>query len=153
MVQKNVPLRQRGDVTVNVTTQAVSSSWRPSRSEAAPVAVQFNTAMRDLTMEQKVIRQLPLSDAKPGHAGAARSVGQRRRSTVRQNFDHYAANAYDIGGTTAGQNDVLIDGSPLTNSSKLGYNPPVDAVAEYTVVQNASTPSTGTAPAASSPCR
>ena len=32
---------------------------------------------------------------------------------------------------------MLIDGSPVANSSKLGYNPPVDAVAEYTVSQNA----------------
>ncbi len=135
IVQKNVPLRQRGDATVNLSLKP-SSIQETVVVEAAPVGVQFNTALRDLTVNQEVIKQLPLATRNP--ATLARLdpsvTGDLSRSA---NFDHYAANAYDIGGATMGQNDILIDGSPLANSSKLAYSPPVDAVAEYTVVQNA----------------
>ncbi len=43
----------------------------------------------------------------------------------------------DIGGGTKYRNDVLLDGTPLTAGNKLGYTPPMDAVSEYTIQQNA----------------
>jgi hypothetical protein len=55
----------------------------------------------------------------------------------------------DLGGGTKYRNDILLDGTPLIAGNKLGYTPPMDAVTEYTVVQNSSTPNLATARAAS----
>src|SRR5438046_3598929 len=41
-----------------------------------------------------------------------------------------------LGGGTKYRNDILLDGTPLIAGNKLGYTPPMDAVTEYTVVQN-----------------
>jgi len=89
-----------------------------------------------VTVEQALFQELPLISRNPVTlATLDPSVnGDWARNA---NFDHYAPNAYDIGGRTIGRNEVLIDGSPLANSSKLGYDPPVDAVADYMVKQNA----------------
>jgi hypothetical protein len=135
VAQKNVRVHQRGDVTVDVTLK-VSEFVETVTVEAAPTGVQFNTAQRDLTLENSFIRDMPLAQRNPATlAQLDPSVNGDFGRTA--NFDHFAANAYDIGGKSAGQNDILIDGAPLTNSAKLAYNPPVDAVAEYTVLQNA----------------
>ena len=135
VVQKNVRVAQRGDVTADLTLR-VSDLAETVTVERSPVEVQFNTASRDMTVQQQFINELPLAQRNPATlAQLDPSVNGDYTRTA--NFDHYAANAYDIGGRSAGQNDILIDGSPLTNSAKLAYNPPVDAVAEYTLLQNA----------------
>ncbi|MGH9161071.1 MAG: carboxypeptidase regulatory-like domain-containing protein, partial [Vicinamibacteraceae bacterium] len=135
LVQKNVRVPQRGDVTVDMVLR-VSDVAETVTVEASPVAVQFNTSHRDLTIEQSFIKEMPIATRNAATLAILDpSVnGDFDRSS---NVDHYAGNAYDIGGQTKGQNDILIDGSPLANSAKLGYNPPIDTVAEYTVIQNA----------------
>lgn len=136
VVQKNVRVPSRGDVTVDLTLAISGVSESVTVVVESPVAVQFNTAKQDLTVEENLIKDLPLSTRNPATL-AMLDPSVNGDFTRNANFDHYAANAYDIGGATAGKNDILIDGSPLTNSAKLAYNPPVDAVAEYTVLQNA----------------
>lgn len=135
VVQKNVRVPQRGDVTVDVTLKP-SDLVESITVEATPVAVQFNTADRALAVEAALFKDLPLISRNIATLAALDpSVnGDWTRNAI---YDHYAANAYDLGGRTMGRNEVLVDGSPLANSSKLGYNPPVDAVSEYTVRQNA----------------
>jgi hypothetical protein len=135
LVQKNVRVPQRGDVTADLTLQ-VSEVQEVVTVEGSPIGVQFNTAARDLTVDETLIKELPLSTRNPATLALLDpSVnGDFNRNS---NIDHYAANAYDIGGQTKGQNDILIDGSPLANSAKLAYNPPIEAVSEYTVLQNA----------------
>ena len=136
VLQKDLRLRQRGDLTANLTMQVSSVSESVSVVAEAPAQVQFNTTNQNLTVESDLFRQLPLASRNPATL-AALDPSVNGDWTRNANYDHYAANAYDIGGRTMGRNEVLIDGSPLANSSKLGYNPPVDAVAEYTVSQNA----------------
>lgn len=135
VVQKNVRVHQRGDVTADIALE-VSDITETVTVESGVANVQFNTANHELTLENLFFKELPLATRNPATLIALDpSVnGDFNRNA---NFDHYAANAYDIGGPTRGQNDVLIDGSPLANSSKLGYNPPVEAVGEFTVKQNA----------------
>lgn len=134
-VQKNVRVHQRGDVTADLTLK-VSGLEETITVEESPVSVQFNTAQRDLTLDAAFIKDLPLAQRNPATlAQLEPSINGDYGRTA--NFDHYAANAYDIGGNTRGQNDILIDGSAVTNSAKLAYNPSVDAVAEYTILQNA----------------
>jgi len=135
LVQKNVPVHQRGDVTADITLK-VSDVVETVTIEASPVGVQFNTANQEMNVEQALFKELPLISRNPVTL-VALDPSVNGDWTRNANYDHYAANAYDLGGRTQGRNDVLIDGSPLSNSSKLGYNPPVDAVGEYAVKQNA----------------
>lgn len=134
-VQKNISVQQRGDVTVDVVLK-VSDIAQTVTVDASPVAVQFNTADRTMTVQGNLFRELPLVSRNPATL-AALDPSVNGDWTRNANFDHYAANAYDLGGRTMGRNEVLIDGSPLANSAKLGYNPPVEAVSEYAVRQNA----------------
>lgn len=135
VIQKNVRVQQRGDVTVDIALK-LSDVVETVTVEASPVSVQFNTSNREMTVETQMIKTLPLVSRNPATL-AALDPSVNGDWTRNANFDHYAANAYDLGGRTLGRNEVLIDGSPLANSAKLGYNPPVEAVSEYTVNQNA----------------
>jgi hypothetical protein len=136
VVQQNVRVGQTGDVTANVQLKMSSLDEVITVSES-PVAVQFTTANRELSLEPALIQELPLIGRNPVTLTFLDpSVGMMEAART-ATFDHYAANVYDLGGHTTGQNEVLIDGAPLSNSSKLGYNPPVEAVGEYTVRQNA----------------
>ena len=135
VVQKNVRVYQYGDVTADMTLR-VSDLVETITVEASPVAVQFNTASREMTVESALFKELPLISRNPVTL-VALDPSVNGDWTRNANYDHYAANAYDIGGRTIGRNEVLIDGSPLANSSKLGYNPPVEAVGDYAVRQNA----------------
>jgi len=136
LVQKNVRVHQRGDVTADITLK-VSEIAETVTVEASPVAVQFNTTQHEMTVEQSLFTQLPMVTRNPATLIGLDPSTNMPDPTRTGNIDHYAANAYDVGGMTAGQNDVLIDGSPLANSSKLGYNPPIEAVGEFTVRSNA----------------
>ncbi|MEK7830010.1 MAG: carboxypeptidase-like regulatory domain-containing protein, partial [Acidobacteriota bacterium] len=138
VVQKNIRLHSRGDVTADITLE-VSDIAETVTIESGAANVQFNTTNHELTVEQTFFKQLPLATRSPANLIALDPTTnvRGRNSAAVANFDHYALNAFDIGGRSAGANDVLIDGSPLANSSKLGYNPPLDAVAELTVKQNA----------------
>ena len=57
LIQHNILVQQRGDVTVDLKMEmgAVNESITISDS---PVALQFNTASRDLTIETKMVREL-----------------------------------------------------------------------------------------------
>src|SRR5262249_40090118 len=63
-IQPNVLVQQRGDVTVDpkMETGAISESITV---EGTPVALQFNTATRDLTIETKMVRELPSNTRNP----------------------------------------------------------------------------------------
>ncbi|MFN0103148.1 MAG: carboxypeptidase regulatory-like domain-containing protein, partial [Bryobacteraceae bacterium] len=135
VVQKNVRVQQRGDVTVDFGLK-VSDVSQTVTVDSSPVAIQFNTADRTTTVDSSLFKELPLTSRNPATL-AALDPSVNGDWTRNANFDHYAANAYDLGGRTLGRNEVLIDGSPLANSAKLGYNPPVEAVGEYAVRQNA----------------
>lgn len=136
LVQRNVRLGQRGDITADLTLK-VSAVEETVTVEASPVGVQFTTANRDISLEPALIQELPMIGRNPVTLTFLDpSVGMTEAART-ATFDHYAANVYDLGGHTTGQNEVLIDGAPLGNSAKQGYNPPVEAVAEYTVSQNA----------------
>lgn len=136
VVQKNVRVHQRDDVTVDITLRVADLVESVTVQAESPVSVQFNTASHTLSVEASLFNELPLASRNPATL-AALDPSVNGDWTRNANYDHYAANAYDIGGRTMGKNEVLIDGSPLANSSKLGYNPPVEAVDEYTLQKNA----------------
>ena len=136
-IRKSVRVQQRADLTVDFKLEVGSLVETVSVTEA-PLGLQFTTATRDLTVEQEMVKELPSSTRNPFQLAMLDPMTVNRGSTVEtQPYHHRTANEMDIGGGTKYRNDVLLDGTPLTAGNKLGYTPPMDAVTEYTVQQNA----------------
>jgi hypothetical protein len=135
-IQKNVVVQQRADVTVDVKLKVGGVDETITVTES-PVAVQFNTATRDLTVEQQMLRDLPTFTSNPLQLARLDPTVINRGSAVEvQPYFHRTANEADLGGGTKFRNDIVLDGTPLTAGNKLGYTPPTEAVTEYTVQQN-----------------
>ena len=136
-VQTGVRVQQRGDVTVDLKLEVGGIEETVTVTEATPT-IQFNTATRDLTIEQEMVKDLPSGTRNPLQLAMLDPTTIQRGSTIEtQPYHHRTANEMDIGGGTKYRNDVLLDGTPLTAGNKLGYTPPMDSVSEYTIQQNA----------------
>src|SRR5215831_12717920 len=135
-IQHNVLVQQRGDVTVDIKLE-VGAVNESITVETTPVALELNTSTRDLTIETKMVRELPSNTRNPWQLAALDPTIINRGSAVEtQPYHHRTANEMDLGGGTKYRNDALLDGTPLIAGNKLGYTPPIDAVTEYTVQQN-----------------
>jgi len=135
-VQQNILVQQRGDVTVDIKME-VGEMTQSITVEASPVALQFNTASRDLTIETKMVQDLPSLTRNPFQlAMLDPTILNRGNTSETQPYHHRTSNEMDLGGGTKYRNDILLDGTPLTAGNKLGYTPPMDAVTEYTIQQN-----------------
>jgi Carboxypeptidase regulatory-like domain len=135
-VQKNIRVQQQADVTVDVKLAVGEMSETVTVTES-PVALQFNTATRNLTVEQEMVRELPSFTGNPLQLAKLDPTVVGRGSPLEvQPYFHRTANEADMGGGTKFRNDIVLDGTPLTAGNKLGYTPPSDAVNEYTVQQN-----------------
>ena len=135
-IQQNILVQQRGDVTVDVKLE-VGEVTESVTVEASPVSLQFNTASRDLTIETRMVKELPSLTRNPFQlAMLDPTILNRGNTSETQPYHHRTSNEMDIGGGTKYRNDVLLDGTPLTAGNKLGYTPPMDAVTEYTIQQN-----------------
>ncbi len=137
--QKNVVVRQRGDVTADITAE-VGGVADVVTVEAPPVQVEFTTSGSALTIENKVIDQLPIRGRNPYSVSTLDptvSPGTGSTSNENRPYHHAYANDIDAGGGTQRANDVLLDGVPLTSSYKTSYTPSMDAVQEVTFQKNA----------------
>ncbi len=137
VVQRNVLVQARGDVTVDVMMK-VASLNETVTVEASPVAIQFNTSSKDLTLDQKAVQSLPIISRNPTQLAylspVVRNAGNRNETSP---YHHWAGNDMDVGGGTYRRNDVLLDGTPLEAGPKVAYTPPMDAIAEFNVATNA----------------
>jgi hypothetical protein len=137
--QKNVLVRQRGDVTSDVTLE-VGGVADVVTVEAPPVQVEFTTSSSALTIDNKIIDQLPIRGRNPYNVSTLDpTVSPGTGTTANENrpYHHAFANDVDAGGGTRSGNDVLLDGVPLTSSFKTSYTPNLDAVQEVTFQKNA----------------
>jgi hypothetical protein len=137
--QKNVIVQQRGDVTADIKLEAGGVS-EVVTVEAPPVQVEFNSSNNALTIESKVIDQLPIRGRNPYNVSTLDptvSPGTGSTSNENRPYHHAYANDIDAGGGTQRANDVLLDGVPLTSSYKTSYTPSMDAVQEVTFQKNA----------------
>jgi hypothetical protein len=137
VVQRNVLVQARGDVTVDVTMK-VGGLAETVTVEVTPVAIQFNTSTKDLTLEQKSIESLPLISRNPTQLAylspVVRNAGNKNETSP---YHHWAGNDMDIGGGTRRKNDVLLDGTPLEAGPKVAYSPTMDSISEFNVSTNA----------------
>ncbi len=135
-VQKNVLVQARGDVTVN-TTLETGSTMESITVEASPVAVNFNTSTMGMTLDTKMANNLPIIHRNPFLLVSLNPATVVRSSTEQSPFHHWAASQLDVGGNTSTKNDIILDGSPSMTSQKSSYTPPMDAVQEVNLQQNA----------------
>jgi len=136
--QKNVSVQQRGDVTVDLTL-GIGRLEERIVVEAAPIAVQFNSSSKNMTLGRDLIDQVPLAGRNPYNlANLDPTMLTAPNSTEAENrpYHHAFANDYDAGGGTNRANDVLLDGVPLGASYKTAYTPSIDAVEEITISKN-----------------
>jgi hypothetical protein len=138
-VQENVEVRVRGDIAVDLKL-AVGGVQETVTVEAPPIAVQFGSSSTLLTIENKVIDQLPIRGRNPYNVATLDptvSPGTGSTSNENRPYHHAYASDIDVGGQTTRANDVLLDGVPLTSSYKSSYTPALDAVQEVTFQKNA----------------
>jgi hypothetical protein len=138
-VQENVIVRNRADITVDLKL-SVGGVQETVTVESPPIAVQFGSSSTLLTIENKVIDQLPVRGRNPYNVATLDptvSPGTGSTSNENRPYHHAYASDLDAGGGTLRANDVLLDGVPLTSSYKSSYTPAMDAVQEVTFQKNA----------------
>src|SRR6266508_6127681 len=138
-VQEHVIVRNRGDATVDLKLEVGGVAETVTVSDT-PTALQFNSSSTLLTIENKLIDQLPVRGRNPYNVATLDptvSPGTGSTSNENRPYHHAYASDIDVGWQTTRANDVLLDGVPLTSSYKSSYTPALDAVQEVTFQKNA----------------
>jgi len=137
-VQENVTVLTAGDVTVNasLTVGAVAETVTVSETVAA---VQFTTSTMTTTVQGTMLKDLPVLARNPFTLALLNPavVNQYWDVSHRNPFYMWSNSGLDVGGSTAGKNDQLLDGVPTGVAARGSYNSPMDAVQEVVVQQNA----------------
>jgi Carboxypeptidase regulatory-like domain/TonB dependent receptor len=136
--QQNIKVENRGDVTVDAHLE-IGPVSEVITVEAAPVAVQFNSASEVTTIGRELVDQLPIRGRNPYNVvtldptinGGENANGENRP------YHHAFADEFDAGGLTNRANDIQLDGVPLTSSYKTSYTPSIEAVQEVSFQKNA----------------
>jgi hypothetical protein len=134
-VRKNVLVQVRGDVTVDaaLTVGAVNETVEVT---AATSALQMNTSTMEMTMDGKMLKDLPILARNPFTLALLNPAVVNRYFATRNPFFMWSSSMIDVGGNTSRQNDILLDGAPIQIGPKGSYSPPMDAVQEFSVQQN-----------------
>ncbi len=137
-IQENVTVLTGGDVTVDL--QLVIGSATESITVRAEVTqIQFNTSTMETTVQTNMLRDLPILARNPFTLALLNPAVVNEYWDVAHRLPYYmwATGGLDIGGRTAGKNDLLLDGAPTGVSAKGSYMPSMDGVQEVSVQQNA----------------
>ncbi len=135
-IQKSILVQARGDISVNAKLE-LGATRESVTVEATPIAVQFNTSTMGLTLDTKMTNNLPIIHRNPFLLATLNPATVLRSSTEQSPFHHWAASQIDVGGNTTIKNDIIMDGSPSMTTQKSSYTPPMDAVSEVNLQQNA----------------
>ncbi len=135
-IAKDILVQARADVTIDARLQA-GSTKESITVEASAVAVQFNTSTMGLTIDTKMTNNLPIIHRNPFLLASLNPSVVVRSTTEQSPFHHWAASQLDVGGNTSTKNDIILDGSPSMTGQKSSYTPPMDAVSEVNLQQNA----------------
>jgi hypothetical protein len=94
-VQENIVVRVRGDIAVDLK-MTVGGVTETVTVEAAPVAVQFNSSSSLLTVENKVIDQLPIRGRNPYNLATLDPTVHPAPVQLQENRPYHHAYASDI---------------------------------------------------------
>jgi hypothetical protein len=134
-VRENVLVQTRADVTVDFSLKpgAVVETVNVS---ASTVALQFNTTTRELTVDRKMLMDMPVKARNPFTLALLDPAVVSRYTSEKNPFFMWSSSMMDVGGNTSQKNDLLLDGAPIQVGPKGSYSPPMDAVQEFSVQQN-----------------
>ncbi len=137
-VQENVTVVTAGDITVNAPLVVGGVTETVTVSEVV-AAVQFNTSTMTTTVQGTMLKDLPVLARNPFTLALLNPavVNQYWDVSHRNPFYMWSNSGLDVGGSTAGKNDQLLDGVPTGVAARGSYNSPMDAVQEVVVQQNA----------------
>ncbi len=133
--QENVLVQTRADVTVNFTLRPGTLVETVTVTTSA-VALQFNTSTRELTIDRKMLMDLPVKARNPFTLALLDPAVVSRYSAEKNPFFMWSSSQMDVGGNTSTKNDLLLDGAPTQIGPKGSYAPPMDAVQEFSIQQN-----------------
>ena len=134
--QENILVQTRADITVDAAME-LGAVTETVTVEEAPVAVQFTTTTMETTLDTRLSQELPLLNRNPYMLAALDPAVNYRGGAENAPYHHWAMSQLDVGGNTANRNNVLMDGVPQLVGAKGVYTPPMDAVSEVNVQQNA----------------
>src|SRR5688572_8458832 len=134
-VQENVLVQTRQDVTVNFNLKP-GTLVETVTVNAQAVSLQFNTSTRELTVDRKMLMDLPVKARNPFTLALLDPAVVNRYFAERNPFFMWSSSTIDVGGNTSQKNDLLIDGAPVQVGPKGTYSPPMDATQEFSVQQN-----------------
>src|ERR1041385_8891236 len=133
--QENVLVQTRADVTVNFTLKP-GALVETITVAATAVTLQFNTTTRELTVDRKMLMDLPVKARNPFTLALLDPAVVSRYTSEKNPFFMWSSSQMDVGGSTSTKNDLLLDGAPLQIGPKGSYAPPMDAVQEFSIQQN-----------------
>ncbi|MCW5978656.1 MAG: TonB-dependent receptor [Bryobacteraceae bacterium] len=136
-IQENVVVLTAGAVTVNPEL-TVGNVTEAVTVTAEVASVQFNTSTMTTTVEANVLKDIPVIARNPFTLALLNPavVNQYWDVSHRNPFYMWSNSGLDIGGSTGGKNDQLLDGVPTGVAARGSYNSPMDAVQEVVVMQN-----------------
>ena len=134
-VQQSFAVQVRADITVDPVLQVGNLADQVTVTETM-TGVKFNTSSVDLTIDRKMLTDLPILGRNPFRLALLDPSVVDRGWGANNPFDMWGAATIDVGGSTSGRVDLLLDGAPLMMTNKASYAPPMDAVQEFTVQQN-----------------
>ncbi|MBK5292511.1 MAG: TonB-dependent receptor [Acidobacteriia bacterium] len=133
--RENVLVQTRADVTVNFALRPGTLVETVTVTTSA-VALQFNTSTRELTIDRKMLMDLPVKARNPFTLALLDPAVVSRYTSEKNPFFMWSSSMMDVGGNTTQKNDLLLDGAPTQIGPKGSYAPPMDAVQEFSIQQN-----------------
>lgn len=134
-VQEGVLVQTRADVTVNFELKPGALVETVTVTGQA-VSLQFNTTTRELTIDRKMLMDLPVKARNPFTLALLDPAVVSRYTAEKNPFFMWSSSQMDVGGNTTTKNDLLLDGAPIQIGPKGSYAPPMDAVQEFSIQQN-----------------
>ena len=134
--KENLLVQTRADVTADFALKP-GTVVESVDVTATAVALSFNSSTRDLTIDRKMLTDLPVKARNPFTLALLDpAVVNRYIGFDRNPYFMWSSSSIDVGGNTSRRNDLLLDGAPLQIGAKGSYAPPMDATQEFTVQQN-----------------
>lgn len=138
--RKDIPVQVRADITIDPRLQLKGSLTTVVVSESG-TDVQYNTSSMDMTVNQTMLRELPVMARNPfqlvtlNPAVVNRYTGAYASANTNP-FFMWSSSSIDVAGSNSRQNELFIDGTPMQIGPKGSYTPAMDAVQEVSVQQN-----------------
>lgn len=133
--QEGILVQTRADVTVNLSLKP-GALVETITVSAQAVSLQFNSTTRELTIDRKMLMDLPVKARNPFTLALLDPAVVSRYSAEKNPFFMWSSSQMDVGGNTTTKNDLLLDGAPIQIGPKGSYAPPMDAVQEFSIQQN-----------------